>query len=39
MGEAAPRSSAVRHGKLTLVTLIAILGMAVIIGFIGNAGY
>lgn len=34
-----PRSSARRHGKLTLVTLIAILGMAVIVGFVGNAGY
>src|SRR5262245_467933 len=33
------RSSSARHGKLTLVTLIAILGMAVIIGFLGNAGY
>jgi hypothetical protein len=28
-----------RHGKFSLVMLIAILGMAVIIGFVGNAGY
>src|SRR3990172_96198 len=34
-----PNSRAPRHGKLTLVTLVAILGMAVIIGFLGNAGY
>lgn len=33
------RPHASRRGKLTLVTLIAILGMAVIIGFVGNAGY
>ena len=30
---------ATRHGKITLVTLIAILGMMVIVGFVGNAGY
>jgi TolA-binding protein len=32
-------SPATRQGKLTLVTLIAIIGMMVIIGFVGNAGY
>ena len=34
-----PGSPAARQGKFTLVTLIAILGMMVIIGFVGNAGY
>jgi hypothetical protein len=32
-------SPTTRRGKLTLVTLIAIIGMAVIVGFVGNAGY
>ncbi len=32
-------SPATRQGKLTLVTLIAIIGMMVIVGFVGNAGY
>jgi hypothetical protein len=31
--------AAARRGKLTLVTCVAILGMAVLIGFVGNAGY
>ena len=34
-----PGSPATRRGKFTLVMLIAILGMMVIIGFVGNAGY
>jgi hypothetical protein len=32
-------SRAPRHGKFTLITLVAIIGMMVIIGFVGNAGY
>ena len=27
------------HGKITLVTIIAILGMIVLAGFVGNAGH
>ena len=34
-----PGSPAARQGKFTLVMLIAILGMMVIIGYLGNAGY
>jgi TolA-binding protein len=34
-----PGSPDTRQGKFTLVVLIAILGMMVIIGFVGNAGY
>jgi hypothetical protein len=34
-----PTSCAPRHGKLSLVMLVVILGMAVIIGYLGNVGY
>jgi Putative Flp pilus-assembly TadE/G-like len=34
-----PGSPATRQGKFTLVILIAIIGMMVIIGFVGNVGY
>ncbi len=33
------RSRAHRHGKITLVTCVAILGLIVLAGFVGNAGH